>query len=747
MEVEYEVYDGVIVIIEQEPVSKEIIEVPAFDDSPHVIEVLAGEPGVPNTLTIDEVAASEPGGPAGAEITGAAPAQKLSLVIPRGEVGPRGPIGPVNVLTAGPVITASPSAEAAVEITGAAPDQTISFTIPRGARWHTVSSVPTAGLGLQGDWAYYANAHEVYEKTTATAWTSRGNIKGATGDTGPVNVLSVGDVSASTPGSNPIIEITGSAPSQEINFTIPRGQTGPPNTLSIGAVETGNPGTNASATISGTAPSQSISLVIPRGSVGPTGPSNVLSIGSVETTAPGTQASVEINGESPSQTLHLTFPRGDTGAQGPVNTLTVGEVVTGAPGTNVIVDIEGTSPNQVLNLTIPQGLPGQGNVDSVNGLPGPNIILTAADVGALSAAEVNDMFTDASAYLRNRDNHIGTQTISTVSGLQAALDSKSASGHTHTSSAITDFNSAVDSRISLIISDAPETLDTLSELAAALGNDPNFATTMTNLIGTKADIGHGHSLTDSNITGILPVAQVPNLDTAKVTTGTFALARLPVATSGASNATQLVRADDTRLSNARTPTNHSHTITDLPVATSGTSNTTQLVRADDVRLSNARTPTAHGHTITDVANLQTELESKAASTHGHALTDVNITGVLPLAQMPTHSHTKSQITDFAHSHGIGDLPVAPSGTSNATQLVRADDARLSNARTPVAHGHALTDANITGVLPQAQMVPNVQRFLFTTAGTARPTGSTYVEWVGPVRPDNLAEGDSWVEVS
>ncbi|WP_202049206.1 phage baseplate upper protein [Bacillus glycinifermentans] len=36
-----------------------------------------------------------------------------------------------------------------------------------------------------------------------------------------------------------------------------------------------------------------------------------------------------------------------------------------------------------------------------------------------------------------------------------------------------------------IVDSAPETLNTLNELAEALGNDPNFATTMTTLIGTK----------------------------------------------------------------------------------------------------------------------------------------------------------------------------------------------------------------------------------------------------------------------
>ena len=43
----------------------------------------------------------------------------------------------------------------------------------------------------------------------------------------------------------------------------------------------------------------------------------------------------------------------------------------------------------------------------------------------------------------------------------------------------------VAAKVSALVDSAPETLDTLNELAAALGNDPNFATTVANQIGTK----------------------------------------------------------------------------------------------------------------------------------------------------------------------------------------------------------------------------------------------------------------------
>lgn len=42
--------------------------------------------------------------------------------------------------------------------------------------------------------------------------------------------------------------------------------------------------------------------------------------------------------------------------------------------------------------------------------------------------------------------------------------------------------------IANIVNNAPSVLNTLQELASALNNDPNFATTMTNLIGTKATL-------------------------------------------------------------------------------------------------------------------------------------------------------------------------------------------------------------------------------------------------------------------
>jgi hypothetical protein len=70
-------------------------------------------------------------------------------------------------------------------------------------------------------------------------------------------------------------------------------------------------------------------------------------------------------------------------------------------------------------------------------------------------------------------NRIDGLAVADISGLVAALAAKATPA---------DISTA----IANLVASAPSTLDTLNELAAALGNDPNFATTITTLIGTKA---------------------------------------------------------------------------------------------------------------------------------------------------------------------------------------------------------------------------------------------------------------------
>jgi len=59
-----------------------------------------------------------------------------------------------------------------------------------------------------------------------------------------------------------------------------------------------------------------------------------------------------------------------------------------------------------------------------------------------------------------------------------------------------DAKSYTDTAIGNLIDSAPGTLDTLNELAAALGDDANFASTVTTSLAGKSDVGHSHVIAD-----------------------------------------------------------------------------------------------------------------------------------------------------------------------------------------------------------------------------------------------------------
>jgi hypothetical protein len=67
----------------------------------------------------------------------------------------------------------------------------------------------------------------------------------------------------------------------------------------------------------------------------------------------------------------------------------------------------------------------------------------------------------------------------------------------------------VDSEVAAVIDSAPGALDTLNELAAALGDDPNYATTITNALATKLPLAGG-TMTGAIVMG---TSKITNLGT------------------------------------------------------------------------------------------------------------------------------------------------------------------------------------------------------------------------------------------
>jgi hypothetical protein len=130
-------------------------------------------------------------------------------------------------------------------------------------------------------------------------------------------------------------------------------------------VTTGAAGSSASATVTGTAPNQTLNLTIPRGDEGTDG-------GDVEFQASGTHIQWRYVGGSTWTNIvalsAITGPTGATGsagATGPAGaaaTIAIGTVTTGAAGSNASVTNSGSSSAAVLDITIPRGNTGSGGV-------------------------------------------------------------------------------------------------------------------------------------------------------------------------------------------------------------------------------------------------------------------------------------------------------------------------------------------------------------------------------------------------
>lgn len=140
----------------------------------------------------------------------------------------------------------------------------------------------------------------------------------------------------------------------------------------------------------------------------------------------------------------------------------------------------------------------------------------------------------------------------------------------------------------------------------------------------------------------------------------------------------------------------------------------------------------HTHPISDIDGLQIALDSKADDVHTHVISDTTgLQAALDAKAAASHSHAQSDVTglpaaltgksDVGHTHtaaevasGVLAIGRIPTGATGST-VPFGNDARFSDARTPLAHTHPAADV-ISGTL-------DIARVPTGTTGSTVPFGN------------------------
>lgn len=184
--------------------------------------------------------------------------------------------------------------------------------------------------------------------------------------------------------------------------------------------------------------------------------------------------------------------------------------------------------------------------------------------------------------------------------------------------------------VDALVAGAPDALDTLIELANALNNDPNFATTMATELGKKLNISDiVNNLTSGGTNKVLSAEQGKALKAALDSHNHDSRYELIITKLTAFNknfgttAGTVCEGNDSRLSNARPPLAHTHKvseISDFPTSMPASDVPAWAKAASKPSYTASEvgaSPSNHNH-----AGVYQPAGSYAASSHKHGATDI-----------------------------------------------------------------------------------------------------------------------------
>lgn len=337
-----------------------------------------------------------------------------------------------------------------------------------------------------------------------------------------------------------------------------------------------------------------------------------------------------------------------------------------------------------------------------------------------------------------------------------------------------DISGYVQAEVAAVIDSAPGTLDTLNELAAALGDDPNFATTVTSAIATKAaatDLSD-HTSSTTSVHGIA--------DTSLLETQSGAQSKATAAQTAAEAYADSLAPNYDPAGAAAAAEVDANAYTDAAIAdfdalplqtgnagkfltTDGSATSWGVVDVSgEIAAHNSDTTDVHG--IANTADLATKAyaDNAAASLVDSAPATLNTLNELASALGDDPNFATTVATSIGLKADASALSAHETdttsvhGISNTANLIYTNDARLSDTRTPtdntvstakivdgavtsakIADGTIVdTDINASAAIAQSKIAN------LTSDLSAKPDLFTQ-----SAEPGSFSSGDFWLDMS
>ena len=249
--------------------------------------------------------------------------------------------------------------------------------------------------------------------------------------------------------------------------------------------------------------------------------------------------------------------------------------------------------------------------------------------------------------------------------------------------------SYVNTKIAEMVDSAPETLDTLNELAAALGDDPNFATTIANQISTKVDKIEGKGLSTNDYTSSekTKLAGIATGATANIGTITGVTASTGLSGGGTSGAVSLSLATSGVTAGSYGPTgnvsgSNGATISVPQITVDNYGRVTSIINRTYTSVDTNTHAVSSVNNKTGAVSLTYSDVGAAASSHGTHLTLGTTSSTAYRGDYGNTAYTHSQSTH------------APTNAQKNSDITKAEiEAKLTGAITSHTHAYAASSHN------------------------------------------------------